>query len=107
MSLKSKLIVAFGGLLLTLLTVGLMSVQMVTESSSAIERIFRENYDSVAACLKMKGAIERLDRLAELSLWEKLPDPLGTSEPVIREFERNLKFQQGNVTLPGEQELTD
>jgi NtrC-family two-component system sensor histidine kinase KinB len=107
MSLKSKLIAAFGGLLLILLTVGIMSVQMVTESSSAIERIFRENYDSVAACLKMKGAIERLDRIAELSLWEKLPDPLGSSEPVIREFERNLRFQQGNVTLPGEQELTD
>jgi NtrC-family two-component system sensor histidine kinase KinB len=101
------LIVAFGGLLLILLAVGVVSVRMVTESSTAIERIFRENYDSVAACLKMKGAIERLDRLAELSLWEKLPDPPGSSEPVIREFERNLKFQQGNVTLPGEQELTD
>jgi len=107
MSLRSKLIVAFGGLLLILLAVGIVSVRMVTESSTAIERIFRENYDSVAACLKMKGAIERLDRLAELSLWERLPDPLGSSEPVIREFERNLKFQQTNVTLPGEQELTD
>jgi NtrC-family two-component system sensor histidine kinase KinB len=107
MSLRSKLIVAFGGLLLILLAVGVVSVRMVTESSTAIERIFRENYDSVAACLKMKGAIERLDRFAELSLWEKLPDPLGSSEPVIREFERNLKFQLGNVTLPGEQELTD
>lgn len=107
MSLRSKLIVAFGGLLLILLAVGVVSVRMVTESSTAIERIFRENYDSVAACLKMKGAIERLDRLAELSLWEKLPDPLGSCEPVIREFERNLTFQQGNVTLPGEPELTD
>jgi two-component system, NtrC family, sensor histidine kinase KinB len=107
MSLRSKLIIAFGGLLLILLAVGIMSVRMATESSSAIERIFRENYDSVAACLKMKEAIERLDRVAELSLWEKLPDALGTSEPLIHEFERNLRFQQGNVTLAGEQELTD
>ena len=75
MSLRNKLIAAFSGLLVILLALGIMSIRMVTESSSAIERIFRENYDSVAACLKMKRAIERLDRIADISLWEKLPDP--------------------------------
>ena len=107
MSLRNKLIAAFSGLLVILLALGIMSIRTVTESSLAIERIFRENYDTVAACLKMKRAIERLDRIADSSLWEKLPDPSNESEPAILEFERNLQFQQGNVTVPGEQELTD
>jgi len=76
MSLRSKLITAFGGLLVMLLAVGVMGVRTVTQSSSAIERIFRENYDSVAACLRMKEAIGRLDRIAESSLWENLPNAI-------------------------------
>jgi two-component system, NtrC family, sensor histidine kinase KinB len=107
MSLRSKLITAFGGLLVMLLAVGVMGVRTVTQSSSAIERIFRENYDSVAACLRMNEAIGRLDRIAESSLWENLPNAIQDSEPAVLEFERGLRFQQGNVTVPGEQELTD
>jgi PAS domain S-box-containing protein len=107
MSLKTKLIIAFCGPVAILLAVGLISVRTVTQSSKAMERIFRENYDSVAACLKIKAAIERLDRLAQTSLWEGSGDLLHDSESSILESEKNLKFQQGNVTLPGEQELTD
>jgi signal transduction histidine kinase/HAMP domain-containing protein len=98
---------AFSVLLVILLAVGLMSVRTVTESSSTLERIFRENYDSVAACIKMQEAIGRLDRLAEASLWEDLPNAIRDSEPAVLEFERGLRFQQSNVTVPGEQELTD
>jgi signal transduction histidine kinase/HAMP domain-containing protein len=107
MSLRSKLILAFSGLLVILLAVGVMSVRTVTQSSSTIERIFRENYASVTACLGMKEAIGRLDRIAEASLWERLPNAIRDSEPAILEFQRDLQFQQGNVTLPGEHELTD
>jgi len=107
MSLKTKLIVAFCGPVAILLTVGLISVRTVTQSSKAMERIFRENYDSVAACLKIRAAIERLDRSVQTSLWEGSAGPLRDSEPSLREAEKNLTFQRGNVTLPGEQELTD
>ncbi len=107
MRLKSKLAVAFCGPLIILLIVGLMSVRTVTRSSTAIERIFRENYDSVAACLKINAAVERLDRIAEVSLWEGGVDPGRESASAIQESEKNLKFQQGNVTIQGEQELTD
>jgi NtrC-family two-component system sensor histidine kinase KinB len=107
MSLKTKLMIAFCGPVAILFTVGVISVRTVTESSKAMERIFRENYDSVAACLKIKAAVERLDRIAEFSLWGDSAQPLAESEAAIGESEENLKFQQGNVTLPGEQELTD
>jgi two-component system, NtrC family, sensor histidine kinase KinB len=99
--------VAFFGLLLILVIVGVSSVRTVSESSSALDRIFRENYDTVVACYQMNEMIERLDRIAELSLWQEYPGLRPESKSAIDEFEKNLKFQHGNVTVAGEQEATD
>lgn len=107
MSIKTKLVLAFGGLIAILVIVGGVTFHTLNESSKAIDRILRENYNSVAACYKMKDAIERLDHLAEVSLWEKLPGSPRQDVETIGEFEQNLKFQQGNITLPGEKELTE
>jgi len=107
MSIRTKLIWVFGGIILILAVVALVTFHTLTESSKVIDRIMRENYDSVEACYKMKDVSERLDHLAEVSLWEKPPDWQRQNDQGISELERNLKLQQGNVTLPGEQELTD
>jgi two-component system, NtrC family, sensor histidine kinase KinB len=107
MSLKTKLIIAFGGLLAILAVVGTLTVHTVSESSKAIDRIMRENYESIVACYTMQDALERLDRSAEFSLCQNLPGLTDQTEQARREFERNLTFQRGNVTVPGEQELTD
>ncbi len=107
MSIRTKLIWVFGGFILILAVVALVTFHTLSESSKVIDRIMRENYNSVEACYKMKDASERLDHLAEVSLWEKPADLQRQNDEVIGELERNLKFQQGNVTLPGEQELTD
>lgn len=107
MRIRTKLVIAFVGLLLIVAVVGVLSVYTLNESSQAIERILRENYDTVAACDHMKVALEKLDRQAELCLWEDRPEVCRQSQSVLGEFDKNLRFQQGNVTVPGEQELTD
>ncbi len=107
MGIRTKMVIAFAGLLLIVVVVGVVSIHTLNESSKAIARILRENYDSVAACDHMKGAQEKLDRQAELCLLEDRPDVCQRSKTVLSEFEKNLRIQQGNVTLPGEQELTD
>ena len=105
MSFKSKLVLAVSGQLAILILLGLVSIRTITMSGLTLQRIFRENYDSVAACLKMKDAIQALDRIAEAFIWENVKDAgVSSSES---EFADRLRFQQGNVTLPGEQELTD
>lgn len=106
MSIRIKLIAASLGPVVILLVVGLISIRTITESSKTIERIFKENYDSVAAGLNMKNSIERTHRVFETFLWEEALDR-PYLDSAIAEFEKNLKFQQGNVTLPGEQERTD
>jgi two-component system, NtrC family, sensor histidine kinase KinB len=107
MGIRIKLAIALGGLLLIVAAVGLLSIHTLDQSSMAIARILRENFDTVAACDRMKSALEKLDRRAEECSWDETPDLCRPSEPVIQEFEKNLKFQQSNITVPGEQALTD
>jgi signal transduction histidine kinase len=107
MGVRTKLLIAFAGLLLIVAIVGVVSIHTLNQSSKDIERILRENYDTVAACDHMKVALEKLERQAESCSWEDRPDLCRQSEPVMREFEKNLRFQQGNITVPGEQELVD
>jgi two-component system, NtrC family, sensor histidine kinase KinB len=107
MGVRTKLVIAFAGLLLIVVAVGVVSIHTLNESSQAIARILRENYDSVAACDHIKEAMEKLDRQAELCLLEDRPEVCLQSGTVIGNFEKNLRIQQGNVTLSGEQELTD
>ncbi|MGO8943223.1 MAG: ATP-binding protein [Syntrophobacteraceae bacterium] len=106
MSLKTKLILASCGPLLILLVVGLISIRTITQSSKVLERIFRENYDSVAAGLAMKQAILEIERGVEPLLYESSADKTMIDSAVLK-FSQRLKFQQGNVSLPGEQELTN
>jgi NtrC-family two-component system sensor histidine kinase KinB len=107
MGIRAKLVIAYAGLLLIVIAVGVVSIHTLNESSQAIARILRENYDSVAACDRIKEAMEKLDRQAELCLLEDRPEVCLQSKMVIGNFEKNLRIQQGNVTLPGEQELTN
>jgi NtrC-family two-component system sensor histidine kinase KinB len=107
MGIRTKLVIAFAGLLLIVAVVGVVSIHTLNESSRAIQRILRENYDSVAACDHLKVALDKLDRQAELCWLEDRPDLCRQSEPIRGDFEKSLRIQQGNVTLPGEQELTD
>ncbi len=107
MSLKTKLIIAFGGLIAILAVVGALTVRTMNESGKAIDLILRENYESIVACYKMQNALERMDRLAEVSLWQKVPNLDVQVDLNKKDFEKSLRFQQGNVTVPGEQELTN
>ena len=107
MSLKTKLIIGFCGLLAILLVVGIMSIRTANDFSKAIEQIIRENYDSVVACYSMKSNIDQLDRIAMNSLLEIPQDASAQSEAISLDFEKSLQFQQQNVTVSGEQALTE
>jgi len=108
-SLRHKLWFGFGGLLIVLLVVGIMGIVVVTRSGGAIQRVMRENYDSIAACQRMGVALAQLDRQALETLLDggERQQASGAAQGDIHEFEEALKFQQGNVTVPGEQEATD
>lgn len=105
---RQKLTLAFGGMLVILATVGTLSGLLLTRYSSTIEKLFRENYDSVVYSQNMKDAVDGLDDLAQASLWSERPAPdLETASTLRQRFEKNLRLQQRNITLSGEREATD
>jgi len=105
-SLQAKLAFGFGGLLAILLVVCLISIAVLTSYSHTLERGFRENYDSAKFCDAMKEALDVLNLRAERIAWADASARETDEAAQVRQFERNLKSQLANCTLPGEMELT-
>jgi two-component system, NtrC family, sensor histidine kinase KinB len=106
-SLRNKLLLGFGGLLLILVAVSVLTLVVLTRYSRTLESIFHENYNSAVYCEQMKIAIDRLDHRAERLF---LNQDLATTQPAVADefdrFDTNLRLQLGNLTLPGEPELS-
>jgi NtrC-family two-component system sensor histidine kinase KinB len=105
-SLRVKLLLAQGPLLLALILLGALSIRTMHFLSSGAEAILKDNYRSVLAAQRMKEAAERLDSGAVFIL-------LGEVERGRRQivdnrprFEAELRAQEGNITEPGEGEAT-
>ncbi len=85
-SLRHKLWIGFGTLLLILLAVSLLTAVVLTRYSHALERVFRENYDSVTYCDQMKDAMDQLNLRALLLIWNPAPRPRSTPRGKVRNF---------------------
>ena len=103
-SLRQKLFLGFGGLLLIIALTGIQSISKVTELGNAIDVILRENYQSVLACQNMKESLERMDSgaLFILSGYEK--EGREAIDGKLPEFEKALAIELNNITIPGEGE---
>ncbi|MCZ7646417.1 MAG: HAMP domain-containing protein [Planctomycetota bacterium] len=101
---RTKLWLGYAGLMLLVLAVGAVALSVVKSGRGAVERILHENRDSVAACTRMTEAADRLllDRLAHAPGAAPFEAPAAPRET----FEQALRFQQGNLTIEGEPELT-
>ena len=103
--LQRQLSVGFGGLLALLLLVGAVSLYLLTRYSGTVERVFRENYDSVVFGQSMKDAVDRIDAVLQRSLVaEQAPDRSAYAR-ACADFAASLEQEQGNITVPGEREV--
>ncbi len=107
LGLRQKLFLAFGGLFILLVLVAGLSMAIINNVSSTFEKIFHENLETIHACQEMRQAAEEMDQLLGVSLWENAPVDSEQAGRMARTFEEFLRFQQGNITVPGEKELTD
>jgi NtrC-family two-component system sensor histidine kinase KinB len=105
-SLRNRLWLGFGSLLLILLVVSSLSVIVFTRYSHALERVFRENYDSAVYCDAMKESLDQLNTRAQRLIWEEPAARKIDLAGIEARFESNLSSQLGNVTLPGEREAS-
>ena len=105
-SLRRRLWLGFGGMLLILALVSALSVVVLTRYSHALERVFRENYDSAMYCDAMKDALDRLDLAAQRRLWGAPGAEDADHFAPIAQFNDNLARQLNNCSLPGEVEAS-
>jgi len=105
-SLRHKIALGFGGLLLILIVVAAISVRVLGGYSHTLDTLFHENYDSALFCDAMRESLDDLNNQAQRSLWQ----PCNADSAQIRstevKFETNFARQLNNCTLPGERELT-
>lgn len=107
MSLRQKLALGFGGLLVIIAAIGIHNITRITALGQSIDVILRENYRSVVACQEMKDALERMDNGAVFVLLgaeQKGNDQIAQNEA---RFEKALQVELGNITLPGEGEKAE
>lgn len=107
LGLRQKLLLSLAGIfLLPLLVAGLGTV-VIERVSQSFDRIFRENLTTINACREMRQAADDMNRSLLVNLWESTELDTAELTRLSGEFERNLRFQQENVTVIGERSLTD
>jgi two-component system, NtrC family, sensor histidine kinase KinB len=104
-SLRHRLWLGFGGLLAVLIGVSVLSLIVLTRYSRILERVFRENYDSVLYCEAMKESLDQLNNRAQQIIWQDAQSPPIDVAAYKNIFSRNLHGELGNITLPGEGDL--
>jgi NtrC-family two-component system sensor histidine kinase KinB len=107
LSLRKKFILGNIGLLAIIVMASGIGVTVAKRASQAVEKIFRANYDSVAACQHMSDAVKALNIQIQFSFLKNGSFDQAARDAAVSDFEKNLSFQQHNVTEPGEQEATD
>lgn len=106
-TLRTKLLFGLVPTLLIVLGLGLFSVVMFYQLGNNIDVILRENYRSVLASEGMKEAIERMDSGLSFAMVGEPKRGRAQFEANQPRFLEQLRIEQENITLPGEQELAD
>lgn len=105
--MKKRILTGLLPLFVLLLATGIYAVSLFAKLGGAVDVILRENYASIVAAQNMKESAERMDSALFFTLageTERARKMYGENLPV---FEQNLGIENGNITLPGEQELAD
>jgi signal transduction histidine kinase len=106
-TLRSKLTMGFLPLVVILIGLGLWAIVMFYRLGGNIDVILRENYRSVLAVERMKEALERMDSAMAFRIYVSDTRSRPQFEANKLEFDRQLAFEQSNITVLGEGELVE
>jgi signal transduction histidine kinase len=106
MRFRSKLLLAQAPLVAALVLIGVAGGAMTESLGRSSERILADNYRSVLAAQRMKESIERMDSGALFVVAGEGARGLGQAREHRVRFEAELRVQEGNITEPGEIDMT-
>jgi signal transduction histidine kinase len=105
-TVKTKLLLAQAPLAIVLILIGVLSNAVMGRLGTESRLILADNYRSVLAAQRMKEALERIDSNA---LYILAGHSKHAWEAIARNraiFDNELRVQEGNITEPGEREIT-
>ncbi|TLU81593.1 MAG: HAMP domain-containing protein [Chlorobium sp.] len=100
--IRQKLVLGFGGLLLIVAAIGVLTIRHIDALGGAIDVILRQNYRSVVACQKMTESLDRIDSGLLFSFAGHGDEGMNTIRENEQHFRDALHVELGNITLPGE-----
>jgi signal transduction histidine kinase len=106
-TLQIKLLSGLAPLLAVMVGLGVWATVMFSRLGGNIEVILRENYRSVLAAEGMKEALERMDSAFLFAIGGEEQQAHAQFAEYRSEFDKHLKIEQNNITLPGEQQMVD
>lgn len=104
-SLRHKLWLSFGGLLVILLIVTTLSIIVFTQYTT-LKRVFHLHYDSLVYSDAMKQALDEIDTHAQRTIWQESANKENMKAAIDR-FDLNLSLQFKSIIAPGEAEATE
>ncbi len=105
-SLRKKLLLGFGGLLVLLIVCGALSLLVLHQYSNALAKFLNENYRSVEYGQDMKAQLERIEEAMDRAIGGDAPAAAKSAAGARDAFIKSLGDEKDNVTLhPREDKL--
>jgi signal transduction histidine kinase len=107
LTLRHRILLLLLPLLLLLAGLGCTAVALLHQLSVRIDQILHENYDSVLYMERLREALERIDSsfaFAQLGRERMAHEQYQQS---WQAYDTYVQLEQGNITLPGEQDEVD
>src|SRR5260370_1122343 len=105
--LRSKILLGFGGLLLILVAVSILGETGLTPYSHAMQRSFREDYQSAKSCEDLAHDVDQIDTALQLHFWQGRPIDTAALQRWRTICDKHLESQRLVATLPGEKAITE
>jgi len=104
--IRQKLMLGFGGLLVIVAVIGVLTMLQISDLGQAIDVILKENYHSVVACQEMKESLERIDSGILFTLAGNEAEGNRLITEYTSKFYVALEAELDNITVPGEGEMS-
>ncbi len=100
--IRQKLLLGFGGLLLIVAAMGVLTIRQIDLLGGAIDVMLKQNYRSVVACQNMTASLERIDSGVLFTFAGHYQEGVNAIRQHEEHFYNALQVELGNITLLGE-----
>ena len=107
LTLRQRVSLSLLPLVALMLALGVAGMSLLGHLGSRTDAILRENYASVMAMERLNEALERIDSSFQFALAGQEPSARAQYEASWGAYRDSLRFEQGNVTVPGEGEAVE